>query len=95
MAVLIPSYADLVGKVAVVTGGSGGIGGTTCRMLAANGVRVMVNGRTPERIDTVVQQLRADGGQAAGYAADVTDFATIERLREATALPIGPRLQFE
>ena len=90
MAALIPRYADLAGKVAVVTGGSGGIGGATCRMFAANGVRVMVNGRTPERIDTVVQQLRADGGQAAGFAADVTDFAAIERLREATEREFGP-----
>lgn len=87
---LIPTYGDLAGKVAVVTGGSGGIGGATCRMLAANGIRVMVNGRTPERIDVVVQALRAAGGQAAGFAADVTDFAAIERLREATEREFGP-----
>ena len=35
----MPTYPDLAGKVAVVTGGSGGIGAATCRLLAANGAR--------------------------------------------------------
>jgi NAD(P)-dependent dehydrogenase (short-subunit alcohol dehydrogenase family) len=45
----LPSYPDLAGKVAVVTGGPGGIGAATCRLLAANGARVAVNGRGPAR----------------------------------------------
>jgi len=77
----IPTYPDLAGKVAVVTGGSGGIGAATCRMLAANGAKVVVNGRDETRIDAVVGEILADGGQAIGVAADVTDFAAIERMR--------------
>ena len=46
----IPTYPDLAGKVAVATGGSGGIGTATCRLLAANGVKVAVNGRDEARI---------------------------------------------
>jgi NAD(P)-dependent dehydrogenase (short-subunit alcohol dehydrogenase family) len=42
--VLAPS-PDLAGKVAVVTGGSRGLGAATCRALAANGARIAVNGR--------------------------------------------------
>ena len=51
MAPSIPTYPDLTGKVAVVTGGSGGIGAATCRLLAANGVKVAVNGRDEAKID--------------------------------------------
>ena len=53
-----PSYPDLKGKVAFVTGGSRGIGAATCRMLAANGVRVAVNGRDAAAIDGVVRAVR-------------------------------------
>jgi 3-oxoacyl-[acyl-carrier protein] reductase len=66
----VPIYPDLAGKVAVVTGGSGGIGAATCRLLAANGAKVAINGRDQARIDTVVDAIRASGGQAIGAAGD-------------------------
>jgi len=50
----IPQYPDLVGKVAFVTGGSSWLGASTCRLLAANGVRVAVSGRNQTAIDEVV-----------------------------------------
>jgi 3-oxoacyl-[acyl-carrier protein] reductase len=53
----VPIYPDLAGKVAVVTGGSGGIGAATCRLLAANGARVVVNGRDQARIQAVEEEL--------------------------------------
>ncbi|MER5425221.1 SDR family oxidoreductase [Streptosporangium roseum] len=40
-----PRYPGLAGKVALVTGGSRGVGAATCQALAANGVAVAVNGR--------------------------------------------------
>jgi NAD(P)-dependent dehydrogenase (short-subunit alcohol dehydrogenase family) len=46
----VPTYPDLEGKVAVVTGGSGGIGAAACRLLAANGAKVAVNGRDEAKI---------------------------------------------
>ena len=76
----IPTYPDLAGKVAVVTGGSGGIGAAVCRLLAANGAKVAVNGRDETKIDAVVGEIQADGAQAIGAATDVTDFAAIERM---------------
>ena len=79
----LPSYPDLAGKVAVVTGGSGGIGAATCRLLAANGARVAVNGRDPARIQSVVDTIREGGGEAVGVAGDCADPAAVQRLRQA------------
>lgn len=86
----VPTYPDLAGKVAVVTGGSGGIGAATYRLLAANGANVAVNGRDEARIGAVVDEIRSDGGQAIGVAADVTDFAAIERMRRQVEGELGP-----
>ena len=86
----LPVYPDLAGKVAVVTGGSGGIGAATCRLLAANGARVAVNGRDQARIDVVVDGIRTAGGEAVGVAADCTDLAAVERLRQQVEQAFGP-----
>jgi 3-oxoacyl-[acyl-carrier protein] reductase len=74
------SYADLNGKVGLVTGGSGGIGSETARVLTAQGMRVVVNSRDPKAIDAVVKGMK---GTAVGVAADTTDFA-VEAMREET-----------
>ena len=55
----VPTYPDLEGKVAVVTGGSGGIGAAACRLLAANGAKVAVNGRDEAKIEATVEAIRA------------------------------------
>jgi 3-oxoacyl-[acyl-carrier protein] reductase len=86
----VPIYPDLAGKVAVVTGGSGGIGSATCRLLAANGAGVAVHGRDEDRIGAVVDEVGSDGGKAIGIAADVTDFAAIERMRLRVEEELGP-----
>ena len=85
-----PDYPDLAGKVAVVTGGSRGIGAAICRLLAANEAKVVVNGRDPEAIDEVIREINFDCGEATGLAADVTDFAAVERLRTFTETTFGP-----
>jgi len=89
-AVPVPSFPDLAGKVAVVTGGSKGIGAATCRMLAANRVRVAVNARDPGGIDRVVAGLLEAGGTAIGVSADCTRFTEIERMREQVERELGP-----
>ena len=85
----IPTYPDLTGKVAVVTGGSGGIGATTCRLLAANGAKVAVHGRDETRISAVVDEIGSNGGGAIGVSAEVSDFAAIERMRVRVEEELG------
>jgi 3-oxoacyl-[acyl-carrier protein] reductase len=84
-----PTYPDLADKVAVVTGGSRGIGAATCRLLAANGVKVVVNGRDPAALQDTVDAIHLDGGDATGIAADVTDVDSVDHLLEETERVYG------
>jgi 3-oxoacyl-[acyl-carrier protein] reductase len=83
-------YADLDGRVALVTGGSRGIGAATCRALAANGVRVAVNGRDRTAVDAVVAEIDGQGGAALAAPGDVTDEAALADVREVIETAYGP-----
>jgi gluconate 5-dehydrogenase len=65
--------------VAVVPGGSGGIGSSLCKALAAAGAGVAVIGRSAERAQAVVDAIVAEGGRALAIAADVTAREDAER----------------
>ncbi|MEV0235361.1 SDR family NAD(P)-dependent oxidoreductase [Nonomuraea sp. NPDC050786] len=80
-------YPDLQGKVALVTGGSAGIGRETARVLAEQGMRVVVNGRDPAAVEAAVKEI---GGAAIGVAADTTDYAAVEAMREEVERRLGP-----
>ncbi|MGN0157780.1 MAG: SDR family oxidoreductase [Brotaphodocola sp.] len=69
----LPFQIDLNGQVAVVTGGSGVIGGEFCRALAACGAKVAVIGRKVENGTPIVQQIESCGGTAMAVAANVLD----------------------
>lgn len=90
MTTSIPTYPDLAGKVAVVTGGSGEIGGQTCRHFAANGMKVVVSGRDKDAIEEVVSDIRAQGGEAVGVPADTLSSADLANLDAAAAEEFGP-----
>lgn len=83
----VATYPDLRGKVAVVTGGSKGIGAATCELLVANGARVAVVGRDQAAIDELVEKL---GDGALGISADCTDPGALERVRAQTEERFGP-----
>lgn len=83
-------YSELKDRVAVVTGGSRGIGAATARALATHGMRVVVSGRDERAIADVVADIESRGGQALGVRADVTRFDEIEALRERTEAAFGP-----
>jgi 3-oxoacyl-[acyl-carrier protein] reductase len=82
-------YADLSGKVAVITGGSKGIGAATARALAANGVAVAVVARDRAAIDATVESITAQSGRAIGVTADCTSEADLQALRETVAAQLG------
>jgi 3-oxoacyl-[acyl-carrier protein] reductase len=86
----LPTYPDLKGKVAFVSGGSSGIGATTCRFLAANGVRVGVSGRNEAAIETVVRAIREAGGNAIASPADCTKADELARACELVTRSLGP-----
>ncbi|BBW99106.1 oxidoreductase [Mycolicibacterium moriokaense] len=70
---------DLAGKTALVTGSTQGIGLAIAQGLADSGARVVVNGRSQQRVDEAVASL---GGDAIGVAADVaTDDGAAELLK--------------
>jgi 3-oxoacyl-[acyl-carrier protein] reductase len=74
---------SLEGKVAVVIGGTGGIGVATCRRFAAAGVRVVVAGQTAATAQEVVAALPGTGHYAAEVS--ITDSATLNQLAQEVA----------
>ncbi|MFJ4650197.1 glucose 1-dehydrogenase [Nocardia sp. NPDC088792] len=70
------------GKIALVTGGTSGIGLATAHRLAAEGARVIITGRDKTRLDNAVAELGERATGIAGDAADLTDLDSLaERLR--------------
>ena len=86
----VRDYADLEGKVAVVTGGSRGIGAATARALAAHGTAVAVVGRDRAAIDATVGSITDLGGTAIGEVADCTREEELEALRRQGNERLGP-----
>jgi 3-oxoacyl-[acyl-carrier protein] reductase len=72
---------SLENRVALVTGGSRGIGKAVALELAARGAAVIVNyNKSPEAAEEVVRQIQAAGGKAAAFQADVSDYKQAEAL---------------
>jgi NAD(P)-dependent dehydrogenase (short-subunit alcohol dehydrogenase family) len=80
----------VAGRIALVVGGSKGIGLESARMLAAEGCRVAIVARTQKHIDRAVAEISADGGDVVGIAADMTRHEQIERAVAETADHFGP-----
>jgi len=80
---------DLTGRVAIVTGGNGGIGLGMARGFAKAGARVVVAARNPEKSSMAVDQLRALGSDALAIEVDVTDELSVKALVSKTASQCG------
>jgi 3-oxoacyl-[acyl-carrier protein] reductase len=79
----------LKGKVAVITGSTEGIGRAAALMFAKEGAKVAVCGRHAEKVTKVVDELKRNGGDAFGMAADISKSADIERFIGAVVKQFG------
>ena len=80
--------SELEGKVAVVTGGAGGIGHALCRAFLAEGMRVVVSDVQADAVDVAVAEL--DGrSEVVGVVTDVSDPASVEDLAAQTYARFG------
>ncbi len=80
---------DLSGKVAIVTGGNGGIGLGMARGLAEAGADIAVVGRNEAKSTAAAAELRACGVKAIAVTADVTDKADVAAMVERVAKELG------
>ena len=71
------------GRVAIVTGGSKGIGAATALGLAAEGVRLVLGARDPSSLEAIVAEIEAVGGAAVALEVDVMQRASAGELRRA------------
>ena len=80
---------DLGGKVAIVTGGNGGIGVGIAQGLAAAGATIIVAARNQDKTAQAVTEIQALGVQAMGLPTDVQDEASVQAMVKATVHAFG------
>lgn len=85
----LTSLFGIAGKVAIVTGGSSGLGRAIAKGLASVGVRVVVTGTNTARCEAVATDIREAGGEALPLTGDVADPAQVQRLVETAATRWG------
>lgn len=78
------------GKVAIITGGAGGIGSATCRRFAAEGARVAVCDRDEAGARKIADEIKAAGGQAEAFSCDITDRKAVDAAVKAIESSLGP-----
>lgn len=79
----------LTGKVALITGGSRGIGLRTARLFAAEGCNVAICGREGDALTTAAAELRQQGVSVAAIQGDVTNATAASQMVEQCVAELG------
>ena len=78
------------GRVALVTGGSRGLGRQCALSLAGEGVDVAICGRTESTLDSTLGEIRSKGVRAASVVADISETSAVESLHRKVVDELGP-----
>lgn len=85
----VSTLFDVTGKVALITGATGGFGKAASLGLAASGVKIMATGRSPESLKPLVAEIEAAGGNAAFSAGSPTDPVAVAKIVADTQKTFG------
>jgi len=80
---------NIEGKVVVITGASSGLGEATARLLSEEGATVVLGARRGDRIQSLADELTANGGKALAIPTDVTHCDQVKRLVDAAVQKYG------
>jgi NAD(P)-dependent dehydrogenase (short-subunit alcohol dehydrogenase family) len=87
---ILEELFSLAGRVAVVTGGSSGIGAAMALALARAGAQVVLVARDASRLESAADSMRAAGGEAGWVSADLASRSALERAAAEAAAVFGP-----
>lgn len=82
-------YENIDKKVVVITGASSGLGEAAARLLSRHGARVVLGARRLDRLQSLVEEIRAQGGTAMALQTDVTDKVQVQQLVDAAVDTYG------
>ena len=83
------SKLTFAGRTVVITGAGKGLGRTTALMFAEQGARVVLNGRSPQPIESLAEEIRSAGGESLAVTGDVASSADWVALLDQTVARFG------
>lgn len=80
---------EIKGKVALITGATGGFGVIACKTMVAAGAKVMVTGRSEDTLKPLVDEIKAAGGEAAYSTGSPDDYEAVQKVVQDTLKAFG------